>query len=131
MSALGLKPQDFIIDIPDEAAAPIEKIAPIIDRLHEEFPDVTFILFGSRAKGTAAKYSDWDIGALRAGGLPHDEYKKVLIRKDELVEDFPYFVDMVNLDRADAAFLREASRGWVFLTGRLADWIEFKKGVAA
>lgn len=127
---LNLKPGDILVE-ESGGELELENIAPVIDKLHHEFPDVTFVLFGSRAKGTADKYSDWDIGVFAKKGVEHELYRKIVGLKDDLIEDLPFFVDIVNLNRADDYFLREASRHWLFLAGQLSDWIEIQRKAAA
>lgn len=129
MAALDLDPSDLIKKTPSPQLPRVAPIAPIIDTLVSEFPAVTFILFGSRATGKNRKYSDWDIGVTKKGVLDHEEHRKISIRCDDLTEDFPYFVQIVNLDRADRDFLRCASQGWKFLAGHLENWVDLHKRV--
>lgn len=117
-----VKRQKFTEDI----AAPIAKV---IDELHAKFPEATFILFGSRAQGTARKYSDWDLGVFCRKGLPHEVFCKIRRKKIEFEEKSPYFIDLINLNRGDQDFLKEVSQHWIFLTGKRQDWIELQKKV--
>lgn len=68
-----------------------------------------------------------EMGIFSKEGISHNLYRKVGRRMDDLVEDLPFFVDVVNLNRADSFFLRESSKYWSFLTGRLSDWIEVQR----
>ncbi len=129
LSGLSLRPGELLVER-EEQSFLAEPIAALVDGLHSEFPQLTFILFGSRARGRAKKYSDWDIGVFSADVLPHSLYRRVLGRKDDLAENLPFFVDVVNLNNADSAFLKEASRHWRFLTGRQRDWIALQRKVA-
>lgn len=129
--ALDLKPWDVLVEKKEEADLSLEPIASLIDQLHREFPDVTFVLFGSRTRGRAHKYSDWDIGVFSDKGMTHKLYRSIALRADELADDLPFVVEVVNLNRASAAFLRDASRGWQFLAGNLSDWITLERKVAA
>lgn len=131
IQALNLKPHDILIDEKGEFFDTLENIAPIIDRLQQEFPAVTFILFGSRSRGSPHKYSDWDIGVFSGSGLPHKIYRQIVRRKNDLAEDLPFFVEIVNFNRADSYFLHEASKDWKFLAGRLNDWIALQRKAAA
>lgn len=124
--ALELTPHDAFIETGEEDSIP-KTISDLIDKLHTEFPNVTFILFGSRTQGRAHKYSDWDIGIYSINGIEHSIHRKILRRRDELAEDLPFNIDLVNLNRANSSFLHEASRGWQFLTGKLNDWNELKR----
>lgn len=131
IAALGLKPHEILIEEKKGEGPMIEPIAPLVDQLQKKFADVTFILFGSRSRGAAQKYSDWDLGVYSSKEIPHKLYRDILKFKDDIVEDLPFFVDIVNLNRADDYFLREASKYWMFLAGKLSDWVEIQRKVAA
>ncbi len=130
LEALDLSPADIIIKREPEER-PLERIAPFVDALHENFPEVTFILFGSRVRRNARKYSDWDIGVYVSEGLAHERYREIVRLAEELAEELPFDIDVVNLNHADEAFLAEASRGWRFLSGRLSDWYALQRKVAS
>ncbi len=125
---IGLKPTDVLIEKGEELFS-AQSLALIVDQLHREFPEITFVLFGSRAQGRAHRYSDWDVGVYSRQGISHPVYRALARRKDELVESLPVMLDLVNLNRADTAFLKEISKGWTFLTGSQQDWIELKRSV--
>ncbi len=129
IDTIGLNFQDVIVK-KEEPISPVEAITPVIDRLQADFPNVAFVLFGSRAKGVSKKYSDWDIGVYRSGGLPHEVYREIVKKKNDLAEDLPFFIDIVNFNNADLPFLREAARGWSFLTGGMQSFLELKKRAA-
>ena len=129
--ALDLKPADVLIDKDKIQSFSLAPIAPVIDQLTQEFPNITFILFGSRPKGKAHKYSDWDIGVFSKSGISHEHYRLIVRRKNELVEDLAFFVDIANLNQANKTFLKEIANHWSFLAGRLQDWIELQRKVAA
>lgn len=123
ISALGIRPLDIIVEKKDDSNLNIEGIADLVDALHKEFPDITFILFGSRVEGRASKYSDWDIGVFSSLGIEHATYRKIIQKKDEIAENSPYFIDIVNLNRAEPDFLQKISKHWLFLTGCVKDWL--------
>lgn len=131
LRALGLSAADVVVERAEEGEHELAPIASLIDTLSREFPDVTFVLFGSRAQGRARTYSDWDIGVFSRKGLTHEEYRAIALRADELAEDMPFMIQVVNFNRADAAFMHEASKGWRFLAGSISDWIELERKVAA
>jgi len=131
IGALGLSPGEILVQKKSSPDIPYQEIVPLIDQLHAEFPQVTFILFGSRAKGKARRYSDWDLGVYHKDGLDHSTYRSIVKRKGNLTEDFPYLVEVVNLNRADLEFLKDISRHWIFLTGRRQDWVDLQKRVLA
>ncbi len=130
LSALDLSPIEALED-KGVLELPYEGIANLVDQLRADYPGVTFVLFGSRVSGQAGPYSDWDLGVFARGGLAHEAYRKIVRRSGDLTENFPFFVDVVNLNRADLPFLQEISRHWVFVGGSLQDWISLQRRVAA
>ncbi|MCB0318131.1 MAG: nucleotidyltransferase domain-containing protein [Bdellovibrionales bacterium] len=104
-------------------------IIRIIDEIHKAFPKVSVVFFGSRAKNTSKKYSDYDLGVYSDEGIKHRCYNQILNIKDDLEQDSPYFVDVVNLNSADLSFLKEISTSWKFMAGRQKDWISLKNKV--
>jgi predicted nucleotidyltransferase/DNA-binding Xre family transcriptional regulator len=127
--ALNCRPEELITKTSDPWLDQMGKMAPIIDQLHSQFPDVTFILFGSRAKKRAHSYSDWDIGVYRKEGLSHSDYIKIYNVAEDLAEPTPYIIEVINFNKADWSFLKSASKKWVFLSGNLVDWIHLQKKV--
>lgn len=132
LDALDLKLGDLLTKKEDDSAgSSLEPVAKTVDILSKEFGDITFVLFGSRAKGISHKYSDWDIGVYKDGEFSHSDYRKIIRKKDELVEGLPFFVDVVNLNRADQYFLNEAAKDWIFLGGSFEGWLKLNRKVAA
>lgn len=131
LETLHLTPQDALQEKavgPSTAEAQVDEL---VDTLHAELPNACFILFGSRASKKAKKYSDWDIGVFSRDGIPHETFRELLKIKNNLVEALPFLVDLVNLNRADATFLKNAAQGWQFLTGRRLDWAELQRKARA
>lgn len=131
INALGLKPEDILIEKEKPFTSDLGGVAPIIDELQIRFPEVTFVLFGSRAKKRAQKYSDWDIGIYSKKEIDHEKFRKISRMTEDLFEDLPYFVDIINLNEAGEYFLREISRNWKFLAGKLNGWVDLQRKVAA
>ncbi|MFA5812736.1 MAG: helix-turn-helix domain-containing protein [bacterium] len=132
MKALAVEPADILTEKTDNADSPVPAvIANLIDSLHVEFPAVSFVLFGSRTTGKARRYSDWDIGVYSRHGLDHPTYRKIVLRKDDLAENLPYSVDIINLNNADPQFLRAISRSWMWLAGFNQDWLDLQRKAAA
>lgn len=102
----------------------------LIDELHARFPEVTFVLFGSRAEGRARRYSDWDIGVYSREGVSHARYRAIVRAAREAMDATPYLVDVVNLNRAEPEFLLEIAKHWRFLTGWRRDWEELRRKAA-
>ena len=63
-------------------------------------------IFGSRVKGKARKYSDYDIGIL--GKRPLPSYLKVLIEEALEESDLPFKVDIVDFSKVSEDFRKVA-----------------------
>jgi predicted nucleotidyltransferase len=96
----------------------LSEIRQIIDALVKADAGIAVLLLGSRAKGTARPYADWDIGITR-NGKPIDGRLFLTLRgkTEELAEDLPRSVDLVNLDAAPAWFLEGIDYEPLFLDG--------------
>ncbi|HBE04840.1 MAG: hypothetical protein A2096_15555 [Spirochaetes bacterium GWF1_41_5] len=124
LSALYINPVDILVNKTDKKNIVINrKIAAYVDQMNTQFPSVTFILFGSRARRSNKKYSDWDIGIYSAKKITHAEYLKIRMFSRTLEDKLPYSMDIVNLKNADNDFLKNISKSWMFLAGRQIDWI--------
>ena len=104
-----------------------DEVALMIDQLYKRFPELTFVLFGSRSTGKANKYSDWDIGFLSQNTISHQTHLNVLKFADELTENSLNSLDLVNLNLADHDFIADNLASFIFLTGKLTDWYAFIK----
>lgn len=124
--SLGVSPLELIKT--EQTNYQLQEIAPLIDKLHEKFPQMTFVLFGSRAKGLEKKFSDWDIGFYSSMPISHRQHLDMLKCKSEWLETSGLLVDvdLVNLNRADPDFLKACQNDFVFLTGKLGDWQKLK-----
>lgn len=125
--ALKLTPAQLFIKDRVKEEIPFAAIASLIDDLSEKFPQITFILFGSRAAERQHKYSDYNIGVFSAAGIGFELFNKLLIEKDKLAEDLPFLVDLLNLNRADSLFLKNISSSWLFLSGKQQHWVALQK----
>jgi predicted nucleotidyltransferase len=105
-------------------AAGIQELAEKIARKDCRF---AIGLFGSRAKKTAKKYSDWDIGITKGPqGLSAHEYFSLKTFVSDLVDDWPQSVDVINLDQAPPWFLKGIDYKPIFLGGNQESWIFFE-----
>lgn len=123
LDRLELKPEEILIQKEKPFLQKLEPISEVMEKLQKKFPQVTFVLFGSRTKSKATKYADWDIGIFSAEGLPHGLYRQIKKELSDTTEDLPTFFDLTNLNNADSDFLKRASKGWIFLGGKLKDWM--------
>ena len=130
--ALGRDPLDLIVSVGDMAAIPehFEEVRPVIAAMLRKSPGITVVLLGSRAKGRAKTFSDWDFGVIRpATPIEGEEFLSLRRIADDLTEDLVRNVDVINLDVApdwfwegldyDPVFLDGDREGYLFLKGML------------
>jgi predicted nucleotidyltransferase len=120
--ALELPIERALLRVDSETAQSDTPISDIVDRLHERHPRVAFVLFGSRARRTHGRYSDYDLGAYSKDGISHEEYRAMRVQISEAAEALPVDIDLVNLHRADPGFLARVLRDGRMLAGRRSDW---------
>lgn len=76
--------------------------------LKEKLPEGSQVfLFGSRAKGTSAKFSDIDIGV-----IADKDIEKVIIEIKEIIEEsfVPYDIDIIDFNKVSKKFKEEAMK---------------------
>lgn len=72
-----------------------EQLAIVRELLKKHIPDREVLAFGSRAKGTARKYSDLDLAIM--GNDPVTPAARYMGLKDDLTESrLPFMVDLVE-----------------------------------
>jgi predicted nucleotidyltransferase len=69
------------------------------------------VVFGSRARGTAQKFSDVDLGFVGSRPLPQEMKTALWEALDD--SDIPYVVDIVDLGSASAEFRKLAEKEMV------------------
>ena len=126
LETLGLNPSRAFIKKTPGANVKFKEIAPIASAVSDKFPDVILVLFGSRARGTNRKYSDFDLGVYSSKSISHREYTQMIAIKESIEEDLPFFVDLINLNSADTDFIKEISKDWIFLSGNIKHWIDLQ-----
>lgn len=127
LTSIGLNPLEALKRVPENTPPSLKSIAALTDTLHQQFPHITIVLFGSRARGSATRYADWDLGIYSNQGICHKDYQQLQRIKSDFEDESPYFIDLVNLNRADDTFLENISRDWMFLTGSQTDWINLNE----
>jgi len=126
--ALKKEPQELLVNKSTFRGVDHEAlVAGLVDELRRKSADVTFVLFGSRARGTHKNYSDIDIGCFKQSNMEHSEFRKMLVLAKELAEPLPVAVDLVNLNAAGPGFLKNAAKDWKFLTGSMQGWLALKE----
>lgn len=123
---LGTSPNNLINSDTPPSLYLTRGIASAIDRLAKRFPELTFTLFGSRARGTAKTFSDWDIGFFSSNQVNHETHLELLDFVDDLNNELDIEIDAINLNEAKAHFLIENKDDFLFLKGSLSDWLQFK-----
>lgn len=85
------------------------------------------VLLGSRAEGKSKKFSDWDIGITKGKErLSGRDFIRLRSIVQDLAEDLPRKVDLVNLDAAPVWFLISIDYDLVFLGGDKLAYNYFK-----
>jgi predicted nucleotidyltransferase len=126
-AALAVTPLDLLTDSNVGQSGTFEVLRQSIGVLARRHPSVAFLLIGSRAKGRAKKYSDWDIGVTRGPTLlSTEEYLQLKIALLDRVENETEKVDVINLDQAPLSFLKGISYDPVPLGGNGEAWAYFK-----
>ena len=126
LDAVGLDLKEVLVR-PGSETLLSEEVADAVDALGSRHPDITLVLFGSRARRAAQRYSDFDIGAYSHQGMPHDRYRAMRSYLRDLEDRLPVYIDLVNLNRADRSFLRHIRKDWHFLCGRQRDWLALNR----
>jgi predicted nucleotidyltransferase len=106
-----------------------DEIRPIIAALFRRNPGIAVVLLGSRAKGRAKAFSDWDLGVTRPGApIKGEEFLALRRVAADLAEDLVRNVDVVNLDAAPDWFWEGLDYEPVFLDGDRESY-SFLKGM--
>ena len=120
--ALDLAPAD-VLSLPfRRRQIPGLMIADLVDSLHAACPQAAFVLFGSRARGTAKRHSDYDIGVFRSEGLEFDLFSRLLDQVGSWTQDSLSTVQLVDLTNAEEALLEGISEDAEFLAGSPSAW---------
>lgn len=125
---LHVEPTDLTAAKPTNIAIPPE-LANLLDTLHCHFPQLTFVLFGSRARKTPKRFSDWDIGFFAKEKFSHQTHLNLLKMADDHLENTLIEINLVNLQEASADFLKTIASDLIFLTGYLRDFQKFKESL--
>lgn len=92
-------------------------------------PSRALVMFGSRARGLAREFSDLDLGV--TGGedpISTPEFLQLKRSLDDVIEEAPLCVDVLNLDVAPQDFLLEVSQDLRYVAGDESKF-HFLKGV--
>ena len=123
LSELKLSPSDAILETRPHRDAPERPIATVIDDLAAQCPDAAYVLFGSRARGTSKKYSDYDLGVFRKQSLPLTLYSSLLNKIAEWNSTTMTEVQLTDLSRAPESFLESIRSDMCFMSGSRREWL--------
>ena len=122
LAALDLAPADVLTLPRRSRQAPGLVLGGLIEQLHDAAPDVAIVLFGSRARGTAKRYSDYDVGIFGSEEFGFAAFSRLLDLAATWNEASLSTVQLVDLTDAEAGFLTALSADLVFLAGSHAGW---------
>ncbi len=122
LNALDLTPADVLSLSLRHKSVPGLSLTDLIEDLHVAVPGAAFVLFGSRARGTAKPYSDYDIGVYHIEGMEFAIYSRLLDIAADWNDDSIVAAQLVDLGRADASFVHAAADDLTFLAGSYAAW---------
>ena len=101
--------------------------ADLIDTLHQAAPEAALVLFGSRARGTAKRYSDYDIGVYQIDALEFAVFSRLLDLVSAWNEESLVIAQLVDLSHAHVSFLSSLADDLVLLAGSHTAWCDLLK----
>lgn len=107
----------------------INSLNPVVDALVHSAPWASFVLFGSRAKGSSQKYSDVDLGVVGPTRLSTQQWSHLRNVLDDVSENYPFAFDLVDLRRASPEFINEVASHGKFLGGSRSGWQDLSQGL--
>ncbi len=126
LSKLGIPLEKALLHVGSSVRVD-SQIEELTREIHIVFPEISIFLFGSRARGTARTYSDFDIGIYSEKGIPLQKYLRILEIKEQFEEVSPYRVDCINLNNADREFISSIYKDLKMLVGYHSDEELIKK----
>lgn len=126
LSALSLPIHEAVVPQPGTLGF-AEEIMPLVEQIHRGHPTTSIFLFGSRAKGRARKFSDYDLGVYAKDGVPLTDFLHILEETEAFEEKASQRIDCVNLSSATPEFLREIAPDLTLLAGYERDRVEIKR----
>lgn len=123
---LGEDPLKLLVPALSETFAHQQEILPLVKAVTQDHLLLAVGLFGSRACGKAKTYSDWDLGVTQGDqALSTKDYLSLKNEIQDLADDLPRCVDVINLDQAPGWFLKNITYQPVFLGGNEKSWQYF------
>jgi predicted nucleotidyltransferase len=101
---------------------PALTIAKLVDQLSFAATGCCIVLFGSRARGTPKKYSDFDLGVFSEKELVFKKFSSLLNIVADWNDNSLSTVQLSNLSIADQEFLSSIANDLIFLGGSFLAW---------
>lgn len=108
---------------------PAKEISSLLSELYSFGYEKAFVLFGSRARNKAKKYSDFDLGVYQPGDLPFKEFSLMLDVVADWNEKNTTEVQLTNLNFADQVFLHKILEDLIFVGGNYHSYIQLQKKI--
>lgn len=124
LEALDLTPADVLSLSRRRRRVPGLAVADLVDRLSDQHPDLAVVLFGSRARGTAKRHSDYDLGVYCNTLLEFARFSRLLDQVGTWNAESLSTVQLVDLSRAGEDFLDSIADDLVFLAGSCSAWCD-------
>ena len=122
LDALDLAPAEVLSLTRRRRQVPGLAINDLIETLYAAVPDGALVLFGSRARATAKRYSDYDIGVYRLRVLEFPSFSRLLDLASTWNEESLSTAQLVDLTHADVDFLTGIAQDLLFLGGSYVAW---------
>jgi len=119
---LDIDPAEVFFRTTHRRQVPALAIMDLVNMIYQTCPKAVVVLFGSRARGTATRYSDYDLGIFRIDALDFSTYSRLLDLVGEWNSKSLEVVQLVHLGQADSAFLQRVAEDLVFLAGSPMAW---------
>ena len=127
LAALELSPVQALKSSKLERRLPGIEIAELVDHLANTAPQYSLVLYGSRARNTAKRFSDFDLGIFGQAPLSFDNFSKLLDIVEEANQNSLQTVQLVNLNSANNQFLSSIANDLIFLAGSMSSWNQLLK----
>lgn len=124
LEALDLAPGEVLSLSRRRRHVPGLSVSRLITSLHQADPQAVYVLFGSRARGTEKRYSDYDIGVYQREAMGFSMYSRLLNLVADWNEGATQTAQLTDLTRADASFLTAVSGDLRFLAGSHGAWCD-------
>ncbi len=117
LNYLNISSKDVFLLVESKPQEIVKILSPVVGAIIMKYPDVAVVLFGSRARNTARKYSDIDLGIIAEAPMTLTKWSEIRNIVDEHLTDLPYLADVVDLKRADSEFTENIINDLKFLGG--------------